>query len=291
MREPWLKEMRECVGWDASWSQVRRWMTLEGRGEHVDLLCLTAGAAYMQREGPKRQLEVGDFVIGGLSGEALTIIPNGANGCRLLHIRLAVELLPGLPQGGKLLALLYGACGSDTIEASSACTREMRRSAEALADWCGAADHAGASGRILLQYSKLVELLGYLLEGLGEDTAHPAQRNTVYCSARESLFEAVAFIVEHITTDLDMTEIIRTSGLGKTPFYEEFRMLTGMSPRVFIRRLRIQMARRLLCTSNLSVTSIAYECGYRSLNYFHKQFKQQYEVTPREYRKRDRTTG
>ncbi len=64
-----------------------------------------------------------------------------------------------------------------------------------------------------------------------------------------------------------------------------------MNPKSFIHRLRIRMAIRLLRTSNLSVTSIAYECGYRSLNYFHKHFKELYAVTPREFRNLDRATG
>gem|GEM_PF-1196692 len=278
----------EDGSWQVVWRQARQPLTLEGRGDAVELLCLTAGRAYAERGGWKQALHAGDCLLVGLLGEPTSVVPAAAVGSRLLHVRLPVELLLGLPQGGKLLAMLYAACGGDVIGSRASWAQAMRTAAEALASKPEGDDEAGQAGRHLLRYAKLVELLGYLYEGLSRERTLPGQRDGEWRGVDEKLLEAVAYMIEHATGDLDMPAVIRGSGLGKTQFYEEFRLLTGMSPKPFIHGLRLRMATRLLRASNLSVTSIAYECGYRSLNYFHKHFKEQYAVTPREFRNRYR---
>ncbi|XID95988.1 helix-turn-helix transcriptional regulator [Paenibacillaceae bacterium WGS1546] len=288
-----LRSQQETQRPDGSWHvsrrQTRQPLTLEGRSDTVELLCLCAGKAHAERGGWKQALHAGDCLIGGLSGARTAVVPAAASGCRLLHIRLSVELLLGLPQGGKLLAMLYAACGGEVIGPHAPWAQAMLKAAESLAAHQDDGGPAAWAGRQLLQYAKLVELLGYLYEGLSRELA--GQREDAVQAVEEKLLDAVAYMIEHVTGDLDMRTVIRRSGLGKTQFYEAFRLLTGTSPKPFIHRLRIRMAIRLLRTSNLSVTSIAYECGYRSLNYFHKHFKEQYAVTPREYRNLNRETG
>lgn len=277
--------------WHVSAKQVWLPQTLEGRSDTVELLWLGGGKARAERSGWKQALNAGDLLIGGLSGARTSVVPDAGCGCRLLHIRLPAELLLGLPLGGRLLAMLYAACDGEIIRPHASWALAMRKAADSLA---GQQEDRGASGqaeRQLLQYAKLVELLGYLYEGLSREWTMDGQRGDAAEAVEEKLVDAVAYMIEHVTDDLFMTTVIRRSGLGKTPFYEGFRRLVGMNPKPFIHRLRIRMAIRLLRTSNLSVTSIAYECGYRSLNSFHKHFKEQHAVTPREYRNLDRATG
>jgi len=277
--------------WHVSRRQVRQPLMLEGRGDTVELVCLSAGEAYAERGGWKQALQAGDFLVGGLIGGRTSVVPAAASGCRLLHIRLSVEMLPGLPQGGRLLAMLYAACEGEIIGSQAPWAQAMRAAADHLAAQQECDDAAGPAGRQLLQYAKLAELLGHLYEGLSRERVPAGQCDEAFLRTEEHLLDAVAYMVEHVTGEFDMQSVIRRSGLGKTQFYEEFRLLTGMSPKQFTHKLRIRLAIRLLRTSNLSVTSIAYECGYRSLNYFHKHFKQQYAVTPREFRNMDRAIG
>jgi len=280
----------QCVdgSWHVATMQVRQMQTLEGRSDTVDLLWLCEGKAHAERGGWKQALQSGDLLIDGLLGARTSVVPAAAGGCRLLHLRLPAELLLGLPQGGRLLAMLYAACDGERVRPYAPWAQAMLKAAESLASQQKGV--VGQGGRPLLQYAKLIELLGYLYEGLSRELAGQ-QREDVVQAVEEKLLDAVAYMIEHVTSDLDIRTVICRSGLGKTQFYEEFRRLVGMNPKSFIHRLRIRMAIRLLRTSNLSVTSIAYECGYRSLNYFHKHFKELYAVTPREFRNLDRATG
>lgn len=96
---------------------------------------------------------------------------------------------------------------------------------------------------------------------------------------------AVEYILKHITEEIDIQDVIEVYGRGKTYFYTEFKRTVGVTPNQFIHRLRLQIAMHLLKTTNKSVTDIAFECGYNSIHYFNKHFKQYGSVSPREFRK------
>ncbi len=60
--------------------------------------------------------------------------------------------------------------------------------------------------------------------------------------------------------------------------------LTGCSPNKFIRIIRLNRSKELLKTSDNSISSIAFECGYNDPAYFSRVFKQEHNVTPQEWR-------
>lgn len=49
---------------------------------------------------------------------------------------------------------------------------------------------------------------------------------------------------------------------------------------------RIRLAKEYLYSGSLSITEVAYRCGYRHVEHFSRQFKRLTGLTPREYRKR-----
>lgn len=106
-----------------------------------------------------------------------------------------------------------------------------------------------------------------------------------------SIIQAIGHILSHITGDIDMSEVIALSGLGKTLFYRKFRQLTQVSPNHFINRLRLQIAAQALLHTDKSVTEVAMERGYATLSAFNKQFAQHFGVSPRAYRRRKGRTA
>ncbi len=60
--------------------------------------------------------------------------------------------------------------------------------------------------------------------------------------------------------------------------------IIDMTPGKYIRSVRLALAQRLLRGSDLSITDIAFECGFLDPEYFSKVFKQETELTPTEYR-------
>jgi transcriptional regulator GlxA family with amidase domain len=57
-----------------------------------------------------------------------------------------------------------------------------------------------------------------------------------------------------------------------------------MSPLAYLQQYRLQSARDLLRTSNLSIAEVALQAGYQDSGYFCRLFKLTMKQTPRDYR-------
>ena len=74
------------------------------------------------------------------------------------------------------------------------------------------------------------------------------------------------------------------AGLSATHFGRAFRAATGMPPHKYLQDLRMERARALLETTKLSVTQIAFECGFEQGTSFATSFKKLVGVSPRMWR-------
>ena len=53
----------------------------------------------------------------------------------------------------------------------------------------------------------------------------------------------------------------------------------------YVAHLRMERARMLLRNSEMSITDVALSSGYPSVNFFIRNFKETYQITPLQYRK------
>ena len=67
-------------------------------------------------------------------------------------------------------------------------------------------------------------------------------------------------------------------------FSRVFHQAYGISPINYVIQLRIQHAYELLHTMDISVSEVAYLCGFQDSSYFTRQFKHASGLTPKEYR-------
>lgn len=63
-----------------------------------------------------------------------------------------------------------------------------------------------------------------------------------------------------------------------------FRQATGKTPMQFLQQLRLDHAKELLRTSNLTVAEVAFSSGYSDASYFTAQFRKAISLSPRAYR-------
>lgn len=76
-------------------------------------------------------------------------------------------------------------------------------------------------------------------------------------------------------------------GLGRSQFTTLLRKITNQTPAAYLGKLRLEHAAALLVAEpRLSVTEIAFRCGYQSSQYFARAFRERYAVTPGEWRRR-----
>lgn len=64
----------------------------------------------------------------------------------------------------------------------------------------------------------------------------------------------------------------------------EVKKATGMSLKAYTINLKIKFAENLLSSTDKSITEIASECGFTDAAYFTKIFKREKNITPKEYR-------
>lgn len=97
------------------------------------------------------------------------------------------------------------------------------------------------------------------------------------------------YIEKHIDQPLTLNELADVACFSSFHFHRIFTYLTGETPIAFTQRLRIEKAAQLLRNNQaLSVSEIAFMCGFSSLSLFSRTFRKTFGVTSREFRKEDR---
>lgn len=92
-------------------------------------------------------------------------------------------------------------------------------------------------------------------------------------------------ILSHYTENIDAMMIAKKFNIGKTQLYEISKQNYGIGIAQYIRNLRIEKAKQLLHSSELSLAEIASQCGFRDYNYFIVVFKKMVGISPKAYQK------
>ena len=86
-------------------------------------------------------------------------------------------------------------------------------------------------------------------------------------------------------TDITREELIDVLGTNRNTLSKAVRIVTGNTLMQYIRELQLEEARRLLDDHpELTVETIAYECGFKSSATFYRHFRKQYGQPPTGYR-------
>lgn len=80
-------------------------------------------------------------------------------------------------------------------------------------------------------------------------------------------------------------DLCREMGMSRVYFYKKILALTDKTPSEFIRFIRLKRAADLLERSQMFVNEVAFQVGFNDPKYFRKYFKEEFGVTPNEYKK------
>jgi AraC-like DNA-binding protein/tetratricopeptide (TPR) repeat protein len=100
--------------------------------------------------------------------------------------------------------------------------------------------------------------------------------------------EAIGLLRESFRESLPIRNLARRVGLSHGHLDALFREATGESPGSFRIRLRIERGQELLRNTDLPVTEIAYESGFRNTAYFSRAFRRLAGCPPSSYRRHAR---
>ncbi len=99
------------------------------------------------------------------------------------------------------------------------------------------------------------------------------------------LNEIIIWLENNIEKNCSNRRLEEISGLSQDTLNRYFLKETGMSPQVYVRRLRASRAATLLRRTTLSVDEIAERCGFCDRAHFHKVFRKTSGQTPVSFRK------
>ena len=102
---------------------------------------------------------------------------------------------------------------------------------------------------------------------------------------RKFIDKVMETIEKHLDNgDLMVEDIANEVNMSRSVFFKKLKTLTGLSPVEFLREIRMKRAAQLIETDEYNMAQIAYMVGLNDSHYFSKCFKQQYGMTPTEYK-------
>jgi AraC-like DNA-binding protein len=96
--------------------------------------------------------------------------------------------------------------------------------------------------------------------------------------------KAMEYIHNNYAYDIKITDISGYLNIDRTYLFKLFQKQLGVSPKEYLTKYRIKIAQHLLEASSLSMSEIAYSCGFQDASSFNKQFKRLLHITPYQYR-------
>lgn len=100
---------------------------------------------------------------------------------------------------------------------------------------------------------------------------------------------AFYLLIEHINQNFSqnytLSDLTRISSLNERLLRSMFMKKYHCSPMQYITHVKMEKAKYYLITSDMNITEIADACGYDDSNYFSRKFKQEFGISPRDFKK------
>lgn len=111
------------------------------------------------------------------------------------------------------------------------------------------------------------------------------QSSNILAVKNPDLAEALRYIREHACEPCSVSDICRHVPVGRRWLERQFVRILGRNPHDEIMRVRIETAKRLLLEPGLTLTDVAYRCGFTNQQNFGRAFARYAGITPGLYRK------
>ena len=98
------------------------------------------------------------------------------------------------------------------------------------------------------------------------------------------------WLIRHLAEDLSIERLAERSNMSVRNFTRIFLKETGLTPAKFVEKLRVEVARKYLEDSDLTMDQIAAKCGLGGLVSMRRTFMRHMMVSPSDYRRSFRTS-
>ena len=126
---------------------------------------------------------------------------------------------------------------------------------------------------------------GYLTLFLADFFTHISLQSKEISEDLELEQKLLIYLDSHYTEDLSLELLAKEFGVSRFVLSRLFTDKLQTTFPNYVNSKRLELAKELLTTTNLSVTEIALEAGFGSSRSFFREFRQAFGVTPGEYRR------
>ena len=101
----------------------------------------------------------------------------------------------------------------------------------------------------------------------------------------QGIQNAINYIEDHITEDIDYTELAKASYSSSYHFQRMFGIMCGITLGEYVRRRRLTLAGNELLANNSNIADLAYKYGYDTPESFSRAFKRFHGINPSQVKK------
>ncbi|MGH2649069.1 MAG: AraC family transcriptional regulator [Ginsengibacter sp.] len=109
---------------------------------------------------------------------------------------------------------------------------------------------------------------------------------TILHEKTDRLSDVYKYITTNYHNDISLNEISKIANISANSFCRLFKQRTSRHFIEYLNEVRISNACKFLLETNLNVSEIAFQCGYKTLSNFNKIFKKTTCLSPNEYRQK-----
>lgn len=102
----------------------------------------------------------------------------------------------------------------------------------------------------------------------------------------DRLSDVFEYVNKNYKEDISLVEIARIANLTPTSFCRMFKLKAKKSFVEHLNEIRVANACKFLIETDMGMSEIAYQCGYKTASNFNRLFKKLTGTTPKEYRKK-----
>ena len=93
------------------------------------------------------------------------------------------------------------------------------------------------------------------------------------------------FVLQNMSRgQISLEEMATAMGMGRVPFFHKIRSITTKTPAEVVRDIRLKHACTLLVSTNINMSELAINVGFKTAENFINIFKEKFGMTPLEYR-------
>ncbi|MCL6445631.1 MAG: AraC family transcriptional regulator [Alicyclobacillus sp.] len=130
--------------------------------------------------------------------------------------------------------------------------------------------------------ASIMQICVLLLRHFGQSTTREGW-NRVYHLYKQ-LQPALMYLKQNFREQIELEEVAAYLSLSPSRTRHLFKEATGEGFKEFLIHLRVNEAKKLLVTTDMSITDVYLNCGFQSHAPFYRAFKQITGITPNEYR-------